>query len=258
MKCLVLQITVSLLVLSGVVGAAVNYTAPVPTEPLEPPAYPPGAAEAGFEGECRISLLIDGSGAVSETWIAQSSGREDVDGAAIEAAEATRWNPATLEGVPVSSRLTIPYRFELGVLPGDPLGPALTESVPEPESSEPLVELKPLEKISVDYPGEGFAVIGLEVDELGLALDAWLIRSSGHKAADDGLLDAAFSALWQGAAPLNGLVRGVYVHDFRDGAVVSSTESAKEASPEEPNTNDDGGACRFDQLRLGKYGERVH
>jgi len=258
MKGPVLQIVVLLVILAGAAGAAVNYTAPVPMEPLEPPAYPPGAAEEGFEGECRVSLLIDGSGEVGEAWIAQSSGREDVDRAALEAAEATRWKPATLEGVPVSSRLTIPYEFELGVLPGDPLGPALAEPAPEPESSEPLVELRPRSPISVDYPGDGFAVIGLEVDDVGLALDAWLIRSSGQQAADDGLLDAAYSVCWEGAVPGNGLVRGVYVHDFRSETVASMVESSEEVPSEEPSADETGGACRFDQLRLGKYGERVH
>jgi TonB family protein len=257
MKNLTLQITVFLVILAGAAGATASYTAPVPAEPLEPPAYPPEAAEAGFEGECRIGLLINGAGEVGGAWISQSSGREDVDRAALEAAEATRWEPATLEGVPVSSRLTIPYRFELGVLPGDPLGPALTEPVPEAESSEPLIELRPREPISVDYTGEGFAVIGLEVDELGLALDAWLIRSSGQKAADEELLDAAYSVLWEGAAPVSGLVRGVYVYDLRGDAVPAS-ENAEEAPSEKTNADEPCGACQFDQLKLGKYGERVH
>jgi len=253
MKGLVLQITVILIALAGVARATVNYTAPVPAEPLEAPAYPPGAAAAGFEGECSVSLLINGSGEVGEAWIAQSSGREDVDRAALEAAGATRWKPATLEGVPVSSRLTIPYRFELGVLPGDPLGPALAGPVPEPESSEPLVELRPREPISVDYPDAGFAVVGLEVDDVGLALDAWLIRSSGQQAADDALLDAVYSAAWEGSS--GGLVRGVYVHDFRK-TVAETTEQSEKPS-EEP-AEETGGACQFDQLRLGKYGERIH
>ncbi|MCX7020962.1 MAG: TonB family protein [bacterium] len=247
-----------LLALAGIAGAAANYTAPVPAEPLEPPAYPPGAAAAGFEGECRVSLLINGAGKVSEAWIAQSSGREDVDLAALETAEATLWKPATLEGVPVSSRLTIPYRFELGVLPGDPLGPALPAPSAEPESSEPLVELTPREPISVDYLGEGFAVIGLEVDEVGLVLDAWLIRSSGRQAADDELLNAAYSVCWEGVVPENGLVRGVYVHDFSGRTAASMVESSEEAPPEEPTTDETGGACQFDQLKLGKYGERTH
>ncbi len=258
MKSLVLQISATLVLLAGVAGAAVNYTAPVPVEPLEPPAYPPGAAEAGFEGECRVSLLINGLGEVSEAWISQSSDREDVDLAALEAAENTHWKPATLEGVPVSSRLTIPYRFELGVLPGDPLGPALTEPSAETEDSEPLAELRPRSPICVDYTVDGFAVIGLEVDDVGLALDARLIRSSGQKVADDALLDAAYSALWDGASPESGLVRGVYVYDFRGAAAVSTAESSEETSPEEPATEDGGGGCAFDQLRIGKYGERVH
>jgi len=256
MKSLVLQIAVILIALASVAGATVNYTAPVPAEPLEAPAYPPEAAAAGFEGECSVSLLINGSGEVGEAWIAQSSGRQDVDLAALEAAGATRWKPATLEGVPVSSHLTIPYRFELGVLPGYPLGPALVGPVPEPESSEPLVELRPRSPIVVDCPADGFAIIGLEVDDVGLALDAWLIRSSGQQAADDALLDATYSALWEGASPESGLVRGVYVHDFRAAVVTDTAEHAEKPS-EEP-AEETGGACQFDQLRLGKYGARVH
>jgi len=258
MKSLVLQISAILVLLSGAAGAAVNYTAPVPLEPIEPPAYPPEAAEAGFEGECRVSLIINGLGEVSEAWLAQSSNREDIDLAALEAAEATHWKPATLEGVPVSSRLTIPYRFELGVNPGDPLGPALTKPSAETEDSEPLAELRPHSPIRVDYAVDGFAVIGLEVDDVGLALDVWLIRSSGQKVADDALLDAAYSALWDGASPKSGLVRGLYVHDFRRVGAVTTAESSEEASPDEPSTGETGGACRFDQLKVGKYGERVH
>jgi TonB family protein len=251
---IVLRIAVILFALTGVAGAAVNYTAPVPTEPLTPPAYPPEAAAAGFEGECSVSLLINASGEVGESWIAQSSGREDVDRAALEAAGATLWKPATLEGVPVSSRLTIPYRFELGVKPGDPLGPAVTGPIPDPESSEPMADLRPSEPIAVDFPDAGFAVVGLEVDDVGLVLDAWLIRSSGRQAADDALLDAVYAVLWEGSG--DGLVRGVYVHDFRGGPVAETGEHTEKSS-EDP-TADEGGACRFDQLRLGKYGERVH
>jgi TonB family protein len=258
MKSPGLQIAVFLVLLTGASGAVVNYTAPVPLEPLEPPAYPPGAAEAGFEGECRVSLVIDGAGGVGEAWVSQSSGREDVDLAALAAVEATRWKPATLEGVPVSSRLTIPYRFELGVHPGDPLGPALTEPSAETEDSEPLADLRPRSPISVDYPVDGFAVIGLEVDDVGLALDAWLIRSSGQKAADDALLDAAYSVLWEGASPESGLVRGVYVYDYRRGVAVSSTADVEDSPSEKTNADEPCGACKFDQLKVGKYGERVH
>jgi TonB family protein len=260
MKPAVAKATVVLLMLAALTGATGSYTAPEPAEPIEPPVYPPEALEEGFEGECLVALLVDSDGSVTKVWLVRPSGRDDVDAACLEAARGTRWHPATLSGVPVSSQLAVPFRFERGVLPGDPLYPAVAGPVEPTETSEPVLELRPLEPLEVDHPPTadgGFAVVGLEVDELGLVLKAWIIRPSGHGAADDRLLDAAYASRWEGAIPEGGVVRGVYVHEFRGDSAVSTVEAAEEEPPvEDPTIDQSGGGCAFDQLRIGKHGER--
>ncbi|MCK4593954.1 energy transducer TonB [bacterium] len=251
--------TVVLLVFACLSWGTENYTAPEPAEPIEPPVYPPAALEDSFEGECRIGLLIGGDGSVSEAWIVKTSGREDIDLASLDTARETRWNPATLNGVPVSSRITVPFTFKLGILPGDPLAPVAPEPVETLETSEPVLELRPLEPLRVDYlpvAEGGFAIVGVEADELGLVLKAWIIRTSGHRAADEKLLDAVYATRWECAGLESGLSRGMYVHVFGEDAAISTIDADNEDTWEESATDQSGGACAFDQLKIGKYGQR--
>lgn len=257
MKRLPYQIALLSLVFSAFAGATENYTAPEPVEPIEPAPYPAGALEDSFEGECLVGLLINSGGVVSETWIVKTSGREDIDLASLETADATRWNPAALNGVPVSSPITIPFNFKLGILPGDPLAPVTAEPVETLETSEPVLELNPLEPIRIGHlptTEGGFSIVGLETDELGLVLKAWIIRPSGHNTADEKLLDAVYTTRWEAEIPIDGFIRGFYFHLFRES--LATTGDEEEEPMEEETIGQSGGACAFDQLKIGKYGQR--
>ncbi len=256
MKCLALKATVALLAFSTLAWSLENYTAPEPAEPIEAPVYPAFALEEGFEGECRIGLLISGDGSVRETWVVRTSGREDIDLASLDTGGETRWNPATLNGVPVSSRITVPFTFKLGILPGDPLAPVTAEPIEAEESSEPYLDLYPQVPLSIEHPGTDgdFVIIGLAVDELGLALKAWIVHSSGQADADRELLDAAYTIRWETETPVDDFIRGVYVHAFRESVVTAGDE--EEEPVDEESTSQSDGACAFDQLKIGKYGQR--
>lgn len=77
------------------------------------PAYPPRARRAGAEGVVTIRLRLSAAGRVLEAEVAAGSGEPLLDQAALAAALASRYEPATQGGQPVVSETTADYRFEL-------------------------------------------------------------------------------------------------------------------------------------------------
>ena len=96
---------------------AIRDTTRVDESPLlvweKKPEYPATALNDKAEGLVETQLYIDKQGAVSKVVIVQSSGREDLDNAAVEAARQYRFKPARLNGAPVSSMVMIPFQFRL-------------------------------------------------------------------------------------------------------------------------------------------------
>jgi TonB family protein len=74
------------------------------------PAYPPAARERGMEGSPVVEIWIDERGQVNDVAIVESAGGL-LDGAVLEAVAGWRFSPATLQGVPVSVRLTLQHLF---------------------------------------------------------------------------------------------------------------------------------------------------
>jgi TonB family protein len=74
------------------------------------PAYPPAALERGVEGTPVVELWIDEKGNVVDVAIVESAGAM-LDGAVLEAVTSWRFSPATVQGVPVSLRLTLEHLF---------------------------------------------------------------------------------------------------------------------------------------------------
>jgi TonB family protein len=74
------------------------------------PVYPPSARDRGLEGGPLIDLWIDETGNVIDVAIVESAGAI-LDGAVLEAVASWRFTPATLDGVPVSMRLTLQHLF---------------------------------------------------------------------------------------------------------------------------------------------------
>ena len=87
-------------------------TAPEFIERVEP-RYPRDARLAGVEGFVRIRLRLDGEGWVESLEVAESSGSEALDAAAMEAARRSRYAPARLGGKGMPTETEASYRFRL-------------------------------------------------------------------------------------------------------------------------------------------------
>jgi protein TonB len=77
------------------------------------PVYPALARERGLEGRVVVRLLIGVDGAPAEIRIAQSSGFESLDAAAIEAVRQWRFEPARRAGISVAEERLAPVVFRL-------------------------------------------------------------------------------------------------------------------------------------------------
>ncbi|MBD3369068.1 TonB family protein [Candidatus Fermentibacteria bacterium] len=79
------------------------------------PDYPEIARQAGVEGRVTIQLYIDENGHPVESVLAQSSGVESMNSAALEASMQTFWTPAKkANGQPVGVWVSVIYNFTLG------------------------------------------------------------------------------------------------------------------------------------------------
>jgi len=77
------------------------------------PTYPPRARRAGVEGTVTVRLRLSASGHLLAAEVAAASGEPLLDEAALAAARASRYEPATRDGRPVASETSATYRFEL-------------------------------------------------------------------------------------------------------------------------------------------------
>lgn len=94
--------------------------APVPPAFVPPaflarvePAYPERARRAGVEGFAIVRVQLDPAGTIVAVELAVPSGSRLLDEAALAAAHASRFAPATRGQVRVSSEALATYRFEL-------------------------------------------------------------------------------------------------------------------------------------------------
>jgi TonB family protein len=80
---------------------------------LPAPKYPSLSRKRGEEGVVwlRVEVLVDGS--VGEITVLDNAGFDRLTEAAITAARAGRFNPATRDGRPIRATVRIPFRFEL-------------------------------------------------------------------------------------------------------------------------------------------------
>lgn len=78
-----------------------------------PPRYPLESRRKKEQGTVLLRLLIGTDGRVEDVSIAQSSGFERLDQAALQAARSWRWQPMTRNGQPVEVRGVMPIPFIL-------------------------------------------------------------------------------------------------------------------------------------------------
>ncbi len=77
------------------------------------PAYPERARRAGIVGVVGVRIALDAAGAVRAVELTASSGSRLLDEAALSAARASTFAPATRNRAPVESEALASYRFEL-------------------------------------------------------------------------------------------------------------------------------------------------
>lgn len=84
-----------------------------PILPQEPIPYPPALFASGVEGEVMLYLVIDANGAVihDSTRIVTSSGHNEFDAAALQAAPTMRFTPAHRGDTAVQSPIQVPVHF---------------------------------------------------------------------------------------------------------------------------------------------------
>ena len=77
------------------------------------PAYPERARRAGIEGVVGVRIALAPDGSVRQVELTQSSGSRLLDEAALAAARASTFAPASRNRTPVESEAVASYRFEL-------------------------------------------------------------------------------------------------------------------------------------------------
>ena len=77
------------------------------------PAYPERARRAGVEGVVGVRIALAADGSVRQVELTQGSGSRLLDEAALAAARASSFAPASRNRTPVASEAVASYRFEL-------------------------------------------------------------------------------------------------------------------------------------------------
>lgn len=77
------------------------------------PAYPERARRAGAEGVVGVRIALAADGSVRAVELTRSSGSRLLDEAAVAAAQASTFTPASRNRAPVDSEAVASYRFEL-------------------------------------------------------------------------------------------------------------------------------------------------
>lgn len=77
------------------------------------PAYPERARRAGVEGTVGVRIALAPDGSVRQVELMQSSGSRHLDEAALAAARASTFSPASRNREPVEAEAIASYRFEL-------------------------------------------------------------------------------------------------------------------------------------------------
>ena len=77
------------------------------------PAYPERARRAGVEGVVGVRIALAADGSVRQVELTQSSGSRLLDEAALAAARASTYTPASRNRTPVESEAVASYRYEL-------------------------------------------------------------------------------------------------------------------------------------------------
>jgi len=76
-----------------------------------PPAWPSGEKRRGAQGRVTLHFTVQADGKVSEAAVIRSSGYPALDEAARDALAKCVFQPETLDGKPVTSKVIMPYQW---------------------------------------------------------------------------------------------------------------------------------------------------
>lgn len=180
--------------------------------------YPPILRDAGIEGTINVRFFIDAEGVVQRVLVAQSSGHEALDSAALRVARVFRFSPARNGDEVVPVWIAIPITFELrrelaraGQSTRGPFGSIEEVSAPErlgadtdspaftPYTVRPdLVNERVQRALEREYPpilrdaGIGGTVhVHFFIDTEGKVQRTLLARNTGHASLDEAALRVA-------------------------------------------------------------------
>jgi iron complex outermembrane recepter protein len=131
-------------------GPALPPPAPPPAPPVVTPptvvhhvdaVYPASALPSHEHADVVLTLTVDVDGHVSKVDVAQSSGKPDLDEAAVVAARQWTFTAATRGGKPVASRIKLPFHFAPPAPPPEMVPPAPTTEPQLPQ--QPAVQATP-------------------------------------------------------------------------------------------------------------------
>lgn len=93
-----------------VAAPAVRVPASMPAACAQP-AWPPGEQRRGAQGRVTLHFTVEADGKVSAAAVIRSSGYPALDQAARDALAKCRFQPETLDGKPVASKVIMPYEW---------------------------------------------------------------------------------------------------------------------------------------------------
>lgn len=162
--------------------------------------YPEEAKNAGIEGRVILNCFIQTDGSVDSVTVLKSSGREDLDQAAVEAVRKSTWEPAKANGRPVAVWVGIPVIFSLS----RPQENVASYTGPFKMPS-PVLEKSRLDDITSRVQREkgeleGTVTIKLIISEIGEVVDAQVDASTrAHPLLQKAALKLARDYRWKPA-----------------------------------------------------------
>jgi TonB family protein len=150
--------------------------------------YPPESLAAHEEGKCLVAVYIDKSGFVRAAQLRQSTGFPRLDGACLIAVQGQRMLPATRNGKPEGTWVTIPIVW----------GSAGSHYVPLVEDSVPMIPKNYELQVGPSfYPAEGrqrkeagVCLVYASVSPDGEVAESKILKSTGSTSLDKACTDA--------------------------------------------------------------------
>jgi TonB family protein len=111
------------------------------------PVYSPAARQAHREGVVLLNVRISAQGAPVEVKVARSSTFQDLDAAAAAAVRNWQFTPATQDGTPTETTVTLPINFSLKTAETPPAAAASSAGA-KPQSAQTQDKPKPKAKVA--------------------------------------------------------------------------------------------------------------